>query len=209
MKMKCCENGHYYDSVKFAACPHCQMGDDMKKTEKFAVTEMIETEYMPVTETIDNEEVTSGNNLTEVIKRAKNVRNIIADDAKTVSFYSEQGNIGNLAVGILLCVEGNDFGSTYLLKAGRNFVGRSQSMDVVIARDTKVSRERHAIIVYDPKSRSFIAQSGNASGLVYINEHVVLNPEILKAYDEILIGDTKLIFVPICNEQFAWENYRK
>lgn len=215
MNLQRCENGHFYDADKFAACPHCEASNvEMNKTERLVEPSLAETEYMPVTQpevsmATERQSASKDVGLTEAIKRAQNSSAGVSDDAKTVSFYSTEGGKEEPAVGILLCVEGNDFGTTYLLKTGRNFIGRSKNMDVVIAGDNGVSRDRHAIILYEPKSRTFIAQPGESRELFYVNEQVVLNAENLKAYDEISLGSTKLIFVPICGENFAWEDYTK
>ena len=36
------------------------------------------------------------------------------------------------------------------------------------------------------------------------NDKLVLNPVELKTMDLLNIGDTKLMFVPLCGEQFHW-----
>ena len=118
----------------------------------------------------------------------------------------ESNNI-DLTVGALLCINGPDFGATYLLKTGKNFIGRDSAMDVVIAGDQKVSRYRHAIVVYEPKQRMFLAQPGESSELLYVNNKVVLEPLRLYEYDELSVGNTSLLFVPICGNQFSWDEY--
>ncbi len=210
MNLQRCENGHFYDSDKFASCPHCEVSNvEMNKTEKLEDPNLPETMAMPVTQPGVEVPTEKNAGLTAAIQRAQNVVGGASDDAKTVSFYATQSGTVEPAVGILLCVEGSDFGTTYLLKTGRNFIGRSKTMDVVIAGDNGVSRDKHAIILYEPKSRTFIAQPGESRELFYVNEKVVLNAQNLSPYDEILLGNTKLLFVPICGENFAWENYAK
>lgn len=216
MNLQRCENGHFYDAEKFATCPHCEssnveMGKTVKLTDDSGLRPTEEMEdIMPVTDVLRTEPakiLPPEKNLTAAINNAKKSVNASSDDAKTVSFYSMQGGKEEPAVGILLCVEGNNFGTTYLLKTGRNFIGRSNTMDVVISGDNGVSRDRHAIILYEPKSRTFIAQPGESRELFYVNDQVVLNAETLQPYDEISLGKTKLLFVPICGEHFAWEDY--
>lgn len=109
-------------------------------------------------------------------------------------------------VGWLICVKGNNLGRDYRLTAGRNFVGRSQEMDVCIKGDNTVSRNAHAIVVYDPKSNSFLAQPGDAKELFYINGELVLMATKLSAFDKISLGETELMFIPLCGEEFNWSS---
>ena len=218
-----CSKGHFYNGDKFASCPHCEAskgsGEPMDKTMKMDGNEMVATVDMDKTESLytmpdDDAANLPKGSLTEEIERARkrhaggSLKDDISDDQKTISFFSAKSDGGSEpTVGLLLCVEGKDFGNTYLLKTGKNFVGRSNSMDVVIAGDNGVSREKHAIILYEPRSRKFIAQPGESRELFYVNEQVVLSAQELNVYDEIVLGNTKLIFIPICGERFSWDDY--
>jgi hypothetical protein len=50
----------------------------------------------------------------------------------------------------------------------------------------------------------YLAQPGSSKELFYVNDKLVLNPIELKAMDQLSIGDTKLMFVPLCSEKFHW-----
>ena len=126
------------------------------------------------------------------------------DDMKTVSFYGEMLGTEPV-VGWLVCIEGKKKGKSFELKAGKNFVGRSSSMDVILEGDSSVSRERHAILIYEPKSRKFIAQPGESRELFYLNDSVVLENVEMKLGDVMQVGKTILKFVPFCNADFGWE----
>ena len=82
-------------------------------------------------------------------------------------------------------------------------------MDVCLSGDLSVSRERHAIVIYEPKTRIFIAQTGDSHELFYLNDKVVLNNEALSAYDVLTVGNEKLIFIPLCGDKFCWEDTKK
>ncbi len=112
-------------------------------------------------------------------------------------------------VGWLVCVKGNNIGRDYRLTAGRNFIGRAPEMDVCIKGDNSVSRNSHAIIVYDPKSNLFLAQPGDAKELFYINNELVLAATKLKAFDRMSLGETELMFIPLCGEEFNWSDIGK
>lgn len=129
------------------------------------------------------------------------------DEGKTIGFFST-GQASEPPVGYLMCVAGEDFGIGFPLKSGNNAIGRSQSMDVVIM-DAKVSREKQAYIMYEPYKREFYVKPGESAGLCYFNDEVVLAPTKMQAFDQILLGDTRLMLFPICCDRFSWEDYAK
>ncbi len=152
------------------------------------------------------------------------------DDDHTVAFYDDifstpsekkkvssnvsQSPAGRHAVstpctGWLIALDGCHVGQDFHLKAGKNFVGRDASMDIVLDGDKSVSRNKHAIVVYEPKQHLYIVQPGESSELVYLNNNVVLNPMQLKAYDIITVGDVNLLFIPLCGERFNWTDHFK
>lgn len=180
-----CEQGHFYDADKFPSCPHCgryTVGET--PTEGIYVTPPAPPEP-PIIETPP----------------------VIPQAPKTVGEWNFKGR--SPVVGWLVCIKGNDYGADFSLKAGKNFIGRSRDMDVVLATDQSVSRERHGIIIYEPHSRMFIAQPGESRELFYLNDEVVLSNEKLKPYDVLTFGKTKLMLVPCCNEQFSWDDLDK
>jgi hypothetical protein len=147
--------------------------------------------------------------LNEVVGTTQSISNVQTqaqnDDQKTISFASQ--NIGTEpTVGWLVIIGGEDMGMDFKLKSGRNFIGRSASMDVALKNDKTVSREKHSIVVYDPKSYTYIVQPGTAKELCYLNDEVVLAPQVLELNDVITVGETKLLFVPLCTRDgFNWD----
>jgi hypothetical protein len=77
-------------------------------------------------------------------------------------------------------------------------------MDVSIAGDDSISREKHAAVSFEPKRKIFWLLPGDSSGLVYRNDEVVNGPTELRARDVIELGRTKLMFFPLCDDQFQW-----
>lgn len=112
-------------------------------------------------------------------------------------------------VGWLVAVSGAHAGQDFHLKVGKNFVGRDAGMDVALVGDKSVSRNKHAIVVYEPRQHLYLVQPGESSELVYLNDEVVLNPMRLSAYDIITIGEINLLFIPLCGERFNWETALK
>lgn len=150
------------------------------------------------------------------------------DDEKTVPIWlkndppavdelptaNARQNIGNTVysspsdfrpvVGWLVCTEGTHKGQSFNLYHGKNFIGRDSDMDVWLRNDLSVSRNRHAIIVYEPRERVFFAQPGESHELFYVNDSVVLSTLQLNDRDCISVGKTTLVFVPFCNADFTW-----
>ena len=108
-------------------------------------------------------------------------------------------------VGWLVCIEGPSVGRSYPLHEGRNFIGRNEQYDVNLEGDNTVSRSVHAIVIFEPKQKIFYGQTGEATSLLYRNGEVVLTNVKLDDRDVLELGDTKLMFVPFCDERFCWE----
>lgn len=217
MKLVKCKNGHFYDEERYTGCPHCS---ESGRNDNMTV---------PVMRTPANDEVTvamsgqdsavtmpqqsaaptpvqqaaAGRSLQEAVQAA-GIQGADLNSDKTVGFYSH--TIGSEpVVGWLVCVEGEHFGEDFKLKSGRNFIGRSSGMDVCIVKDTTVSREKHSIVVYEPKGNVFLVQPGESKELCYLNDKVVLSPAELHPHDRLTVGKTELMFIPCCTEHFNWD----
>lgn len=176
--MKQCDNGHFYDEVRFESCPYCQEGAGVGKT--FAAESVGKTVA-----------VGSGAGTPE------------AERGKTVGIIKKTIGI-DPAVGFLVCIAGPHRGSDFRLVSGRNFIGRAAAMDVALADDDTVSRENHAVVTYDAKHNNFSLSPGQGRGITYCNDEQVEMARPLKAYDVIEVGKSQLIFLPLCGEQFQW-----
>lgn len=124
----------------------------------------------------------------------------------TVPQAKPVNKVSTPCVGWLIALGGEHIGTDFRLKTGKNFIGRSPQMDIALTDDKSVSRERHAIVVYDPKSNMYLVQPGESSSLAYHNNNLLLTPEKLEAYDMVTVGDVNLLFIPLCSEKFSWGN---
>lgn len=106
--------------------------------------------------------------------------------------------------GWLVCVEGPSRGADYRIRAGYNYIGRGEHMDICIRGDQKIGRERHALIAYDQEERVFFFGPADGKSIVRINGKMIMTPTEIHAYDTITIGTTKLLFVPFCGDNFDW-----
>ena len=196
MNLQKCGNGHFYDADKFQTCPHCQQLSDDQKT----VGMTMPNEQSPVTPTMPQQPL------------GYTGRNVPNDDQKTVGIFQHgiSGNKGTQpVVGWLVGIEGECIGQSFQLREGKNFVGRGEDMDVVIRGDMAVARKRHACVIFEPRAGIFYAQPGESHELFYLNYNVVLNSEILKSHDVITLGETSLMFIPLCGPDFSWDTYKK
>ena len=151
------------------------------------------------------------------------VRNVSASsENKTMSYFSalteevgsskKQNNLSaeiDPVVGWLVGISGVHFGESFCIGAGMNSIGRSSDNRIVLSRDPSVSREKHALITYEPKHRRFYVKPGDSTGLTYVNDEYISETRMLSARDVIELGNSRFIFVPLCGEDFSWEDYMR
>lgn len=130
------------------------------------------------------------------------------DSSKTIAIYSDLSD-DEPVVGWLVCIKGAYFGQSFHLIAGKNLIGRSPMMDIVLENEDSISRNTHAVVIYEPKKRIFILQAGESKGLTYLNDDLILEYKTLHAYDKIQLGECELLFVPFCNENFTWDSFKE
>ncbi len=199
MNLKRCGNGHFYDSDRYEVCPHCQSASGFSKESVTVPLKPDDVVTTPLSISASSETVTVP------VSNAGKTSGSSGDDQKTIS-YSSQAIGTEPVVGWLVITEGPDLGCDFRLKMGRNFIGRSKTMDICLQHDNTVSREKHGVVVYDHKSCTFIVQPGESKELCYLNNEVVLVPQKLKLNDVISVGETDLMFVPFCSKDgFMWD----
>ncbi len=198
MRLEKCPNNHYYDADKYASCPHCAAANGAAKetvavqdTGDDGVTQTLGANPAPVHAPISS-------------PKEEPPKLFDGDDQQTIGLF--QKKIGmEPVVGWLICTKGKHFGEDFRLKSGKNFIGRSDRMDIALTGEASVSREKHAIIVFEPKRCMFLAQPGDSKELFYLNDEVVLSPIQLKKNDLLQVGEAVLMFIPCCDDAFNWE----
>lgn len=98
-------------------------------------------------------------------------------------------------VGMLICKEGEMQGEGFLIREGENAIGRASNMDVALVKEVTISRKHHATIRYQLEKGNCILSVNAEKNDVYINGKKVENEMIIGNYDELMIGDCKLIFI--------------
>ncbi len=110
-------------------------------------------------------------------------------------------------VGWLVVVDGLGQGNVVTIGNGVNSIGRDGTERLSLPFDDElISRSKHAAIIYDPRGKKFYIQPGSGTNLTYVNNQPVLAPQELPPHTEIQIGATTLRFVPLCGDQFGWND---
>ena len=213
-----CNNGHFYDDAGYhGKCPHCKAESELLKEGK----EILEDDRT-VAMSLDqihihtNYSDESGQDRPPAAEEALGKESIMGqffdnrlsgmteeEKDKTVSlFHGAQGVVP--VTGWLVCISGREAGKDYRLHAGKNFIGRSLTMDVPIVGDKSVARNKHCSVVYEPKDNTFFI-AGESGNVVYLNDKTVENFAELGPDDVLRIGETELVMVPYCKEDRRWE----
>jgi len=192
MKMKSCDNGHYYNEDKEDKCPYCSNSNSILDNIGNDNNEMTQVINLNQKQKV-NEEAFDTEEATMMLK------------TKTVPLTKEL-NIVELAGWIVIISEigrGCVFNITY----GMNTIGRGASNQISIDNgDSSISREKHSSIIYDFENNLFFIQHHDGKYLTYLNKKMILSSTELHAYDKIKIGKTEFIFVPLCGDKFKWED---
>lgn len=192
MAMIRCDHGHFYDKAKHSTCPYCGVMDlDIAPT----IPKRNEPNFAPVD--------ASGKTVAIQTPKASAPAASSAGPGATVAHMKKTTGLDPVC-GWLVCVEGPAKGTDFRIKAQRNFIGRDDAMDIAIPGDETISREKHAVISYDPKTNSFRLAPGDGRGMTYLNDEPVEMPLVLSHFDKIEIGQSTFRFVPFCSDRFTW-----
>lgn len=192
MAMIRCDHGHFFENAKHSTCPYCGVMDlDISPT----IPKRSEPTFAPTD--------ASGKTIAAPSAPKGNPKPVSASPGSTVGHFKKQGNLDPVC-GWLVCVEGADKGKDFRIKGQRNFIGRDASMDISVPGDDMISREKHAVISYDPKTNSFRIAPGDGRGMTYLNDQPVDMPTVLNHFDKIEVGQSQFRFIPFCSDSFTW-----
>lgn len=197
MNMTRCSKGHFYDKDQYKTCPHCANSRDGGVTQPITTPNPPQKPNMV---TCPNGHTYNADMYSSCPECKKNQS---ADNIPTVAKYKKEP-----VAGWVVAIKGPHKGKDFVIKSGRNFIGRSDMMDICLGLDSSVSRNKHAVLVFEPRSCRFIVQPSESHELVYLNGDVLLESKDLKTGDIISLGNTDLMFVPFCSENFNWENQK-
>lgn len=201
-----CSAGHVYDADQFASCPYCnrntraiQFGATAAPAGYGATTAPAGYGAAPA----ERDDTIGQTVMPEAIRRRMEQER----DNRTVGEFKRKLGYEPV-VGWLVCVEGPEVGKDYRLFGRINSIGRAEGNDVVLAQEHTVSQKNHVRLAYDAKHNNFQLIPGEGTNVTYLNDEPLYVPQKLNAYDVLEMGDTKLIFVPLCNERFHWPEKR-
>ena len=200
MEMRKCPSGHYYDASIHSSCPYCSNASDAGATlplESFmSASSGDNSATMPF-----GYKPAGDDGKTVSINSAMN--SFDSDDGRTVALVRQDKGIDPV-VGWLVCIDGPEKGRDYKIHTDNNYIGRSERMDICIHGDETISRENHAVISYDMQDAVFYLSPGDGRAIVRYNNKAVFSTITLNPYDQITIGKSILLFVPLCGEKFVW-----
>ena len=201
-----CSAGHVYDAEQFPSCPYCnrntraiQFGATAAPAGYGATTAPAGYGAAPA----ERDDTIGQTVMPEAIRRRMEQER----DNRTVGEFKRKLGYEPV-VGWLVCVEGPEVGKDYRLFGRINSIGRAEGNDVVLAQEHTVSQKNHVRLAYDAKHNNFQLIPGEGTNVTYLNDEPLYVPQKLNAYDVLEMGDTKLIFVPLCSERFHWPEKR-
>ncbi len=235
--IRCNNCRFFYDSDKYAACPYCQEAQpdtqvvDEGKVDVSAVdTVDVFSAENEKNKIILNKVKGDENNFTP--HSSANYPHVVAvtvaktagsenfekpfmpeepaPEPQVISEVAEKTVIaGNCTVGWLVCLKGEYFGKSFVLKPGQNLMGRDCEMHVSLPEEKSVLNQNHATIFYDQSTNRFRLIPGDTRGLTYLNGDLKTSECELRPGDKLLIGSVAFIFVPLCGSKFRWDDYVK
>ncbi|MCL1834984.1 MAG: FHA domain-containing protein [Oscillospiraceae bacterium] len=188
MAIKKCPNGHYFDDLKYPACPHC---------EGNAAATPVSKGEDPKTVAMREPQISG----TKPQERSRRITTGAKDDVTVGIFTSKMQ--ADPVVGWLVGQSGSERGRDYRLHTGRNFIGRSIKMDVALADDEEISRENHCSILYDPANAAYYIAQGEGTN-TYLNGTLLTGASKLAEGDTIRLGNAEMVFIPYCKEDRKW-----
>ena len=181
-----CIRGHYYDDSRDIACPYC------RKYESEGLSEDDFSERLTQYKALEDDDAV----------RTEAYGENVEENEKTIGIF-EKSERNRLTAGWLVCTEGMERGASYPIYAGRNFVGRDDSMDISLRGDRGICRKRHGAVVDDPRSRRFFAVAGE--GALYVNGDPLSDSREIFENDSIQAGKSTYLFVPFCKGERFWK----
>ncbi len=222
MELKYCKNGHAYDPSITPECPECAALSKKEGTvplEEYSIALEHSPDYgktipldpnlmgnpMKKTEQVNKQTDHWANHDDYVSGGMVNQRGDSYGPTMQVDYLKQEGAITQPVVGWLVCINGPEKGRDYRIHAQNNYIGRAKNNDICIPGDPTVSRERHAIVAYDLRSRAFYFAPCGGASIVYCNGAPVFNNVQLSQGDRVEIGQCTFMFVPLCGENFQWD----
>ncbi|MFK7746185.1 MAG: FHA domain-containing protein [Roseobacter sp.] len=120
--------------------------------------------------------------------------------------FAKSGSLDSaFPVGWLVVISDQGRGACFALHDGVSTIGRSKDQTVCLNfGDNSISRSNHVSVAYDAEQNKFFIGHGGKSNLVRLNSAPLLSTEELRSKDVIRLGETKLRFIALCEDDFRW-----
>ena len=223
--LRCEICGQYYDSSRSYVCPYCSVKSPSLTEVMFGGPSSPGGNDHPITEAADMRAYSGG--YVNSVGRGLGGRTQAADHIEPrsgnhtqIADFIEPRSVGHTqianqpgahaaggfvpVVGWLIALNGPCKGTDYRLHTGYNYIGRERG-DVCVHGDPAISKERDSCINYDQRGRVFYLTHEYGINQTLLNDRSVRKEAAeLYAYDVITIGQTKLLFIPLCGNRFNW-----
>ena len=107
-------------------------------------------------------------------------------------------------VGWLAVVSGPGRGQTFPLTYGMNPIGARVEQGVRLGFGDVQIADVQALIIYDHQRRKFLVHHKGGRTATFLNGEPVLKLTAMTPNQELVMGRTKLRFVPLCGPDFDW-----
>ena len=113
-------------------------------------------------------------------------------------------------VGWLVVIGGPGLGAFRAVYEGNNTIGRAPTQRIAIDfGDDAISAEEQAYLRYDSTDRQFLFVPNMAkTNVVAVNDLKPTAAVKLSAMDVITMGQTQVVFVPFCGDEFDWSELK-
>ena len=201
MATKRCPRGHFYNPDLHPSCPVC-------KEDKQIPTEVVTPPPSAPSSQTDTDVLPPRATPTPTPTPAPT-----APPTPGTVLYKPggkpSGNDGKLPVaGWLVIVDGPGTGRDFRLIQGDNRIGRDKDMEVCLdigsESDAAISRDTHAVVLYDNNDNTFWVDRGASRNIPMLNGASIRQQQQLKAGDVLQIGATQMRFLPFCDNNFRW-----
>ena len=204
-KIVSCPNHHFYDANKYQSCPYCagSTGSFQPTVDPYGGATVPPTD--------DNAPAageyaggyqggpTMPPEMIESNSGSKMSQTVFVDDSTPTGVPSP-------VVGWLVSINGPCRGSDYRIHTGYNYIGREYG-DIVISGDQAISADKDSAVAYVSKLKRFYIAHEQGKNVLMVNDIPVMGGSTeLHSYDRITIGNTQLMFIAFCGEEFSWDS---
>lgn len=199
MADKRCKNGHFIDE-SWDICPYCPPDEGPVADEKISVVQP---------RTARPDAPTGGRQRDEPLPTPARSEMPPPPMERTVAVAKADPNAkvdqgARYVVGWLIAMNGVARGEPYIVRLGRNVIGRDRKSDIYVNDDQ--ASAHHADLVYRPDEGRYILMDHNSTNGTYVNDVEIEPRRDLIDRDMVTIGKQKFMFVALCDENFTWDD---